>query len=159
MNLEQKNQLLKEPSSNYYCGSACLLSLSVLLGTIKDGMTDFDKAFPDFEKNVLSLCEKDGELFSLSGKKNLLSDEEWKEINDILYLYGEVIDDLGQLILLCQSSHKERFLPLLERHLSFLSSLAKDNLNVLSERKDVVESFYRMRNDVLLSMERKNTYE
>lgn len=159
MNLEQKNQLLKDLSSNYYCGSACLLSLSVLLGTIKDGMTDFDKAFPDFEKNVLSLCEKDGDLFFLSEKKDLLSDEEWKEINDILYLYGEVIDDLGQLILLCQSSHKERFLPLLERHLSFLSSLAKDNLNVLSERKDVVESFYRMRNDVLSSMERKNTYE
>ena len=159
MNLEQRNQLLKDSSSAYYCGSACLLSLYVLLSGIKDGMKDFDKAFPDFEKNILSLYEKDKDLFALSSKKDLLTDEEWKNINDILFLYGEVIDDLGGLILLCQTPHKERFLPLLERHLSFLSSLAKDNLNILSDRKDVVESFYRIRNDVLSSMERKTEHE
>lgn len=154
LNIDKKTEDLASLSSPYYCGSACFLSLLFIIKEVlSSSKKDMRKSFSDIEEVTLSLYENDCLLFALS-KKEELSEEELNVIEKTLSDYAILIEKTAQLISICKKAGKERYVRLLETKKKFIVALAYENINVFSERKDMKESFLRVRNDVFVASKR-----
>lgn len=160
LNLQEKNELLFQPSSPYYCGSSCLLSLYVIIQAIRDSSNkDLSKELVDLQGNILSLFDEDTALFDLSKKQDFLMEEEWKQVLDALDEYAMIISFLTQLEDVCFSTDKKRYLSHLHHAKLFLIELAKMNLSIFEVRDDKPYAFGRISNDVFAAIKKGNQYE
>ena len=116
------------------------------------------KEFSYLEELILSLYEEDNILFGLS-KKEELTDKELDDIETILSDYASLIDSLTQLVDVCISAKKERYVPLLNIKKGFIITLAFENIDVFSKRDDMKESFNRISNDVFNASKRNIAHE
>lgn len=158
MNFEKMNQLLKDPSSVYYCGSSCLLSLIVIFDSMeKTSNQEFKNKFSSFKENVILLFDEDTTLFDISKKKEMLSDEEWKKVMDILNLYNVVISSVIDIMSFCHSDNTENYLSLFRSDYLFLMSLAHDNIKLFSQRSDVPDDFEKLRSENFDLIENKTS--
>lgn len=158
-NLDKKIEELSSTSSPYYCGSACFLSLLFLVREIlSSSEKSMKKEFSYLEELILSLYEEDNILFGLS-KKEELTDKELDDIETILSDYASLIDSLTQLVDVCISAKKERYVPLLNIKKGFIITLAFENIDVFSKRDDMKESFNRISNDVFNASKRNIAHE
>ena len=158
-NLDKKIEELSSTSSPYYCGSACFLSLLFLVREIlSSSEKSMKKEFSYLEELILSLYEEDNILFGLSRKEEL-TDKELDDIETFFSDYASLIDSLTQLVDVCISAKKERYVPLLNIKKNFIITLAFENIDVFSKRDDMKESFSRVSNDVFIASKRNIAHE
>lgn len=160
LNLQEKNELLLSPTSPYYCGSSCLLSLYVVIQAIKDSSDkDFLIAFPNLQENILKLFDEDTTLFDLSKKQEELNELEWKKALDTFETYALIISDLTELEDYCLSANKKRYLSHIHHDKLFLIELARMNLSIFEDRQDKPYAFDRICHDVFSTIKKENRYE
>jgi hypothetical protein len=158
-NLDKKIEELSSTSSPYYCGSACFLSLLFLVREIlSSSEKSMKKEFSYLEELILSLYEEDNILFGLSRKEEL-TDKELDDIETFFSDYASLIDSLTQLVDVCISAKKERYVPLLNIKKNFIITLAFENIDVFSKRDDMKESFSRVSNDIFIASKRNIAHE
>lgn len=158
-NLNQKMKELSSPTSPYYCGSSCFLSLFIIVKEIlASSEKQLQKAFIDLENSLLSLYEEDNKLFMLSKEENLL-DDDWKQVESILSDYASIIEKLSTLSSICKTTNKERYATLLNHKIEFIISLAKDNISFFDLKEGKRESFQRVCNELYVASKRDINHE
>ncbi len=143
---------LNKVDSEYYAGSACLLSLVAILKHIENNILYFDEAFPDVYKIVDKLIDGDGKFFKLSLKKEKLTDEEWDEVKNISIDYLNLFDDLNKLKELFIESGMNRYLPFIENKFVLLANLAQNSIAEFFDKDDIPEDYLEIGNSVLLAI-------
>ena len=145
-------QGLYDVDSDYFAGSACFLSLVPILKCLEKDMLYFQEAFDGIYDLIDRLIEEDGRYFSLSLKKERLSEKEWKEVLSITQDYALFLDMLSEMLSVLPESGLERYVPLLKEKFLFLAHLAQGSLSSFYEMEEIPEEFFPIANACLAAI-------
>ena len=145
-------QGLSDVDSGYFAGSACFLSLIPVLKCLEKDMLYFNDAFEGIYDRIDDLIDEDGRYFTLSLKKEKLSEEEWKEVLHITQDYAIFLDMMNEMLAVLPESGLNRYVPLLKDKFLFLAHLAQGSLSSFYEMEDIPEEFFPMANACLAAI-------
>jgi|GEM_PF-1457952 len=139
--LETLYESLGDPCSSCFAGSAALVSLLILLSEASKTVEGFEDGFGGLRETAERLVEEDGELFQLSRKEKLDS-EDWSRLSDIVSDYAFFFEKVQSLISLLQETDRKKEGELLFSDYVFLSHTFQSSLSSFYEKEDVPEQFY-----------------
>ena len=143
---------LNKVNSDYYAGTACMLSLVAVLKNVENNVLYFNETFSDIFVTVDKLIEGDGLYFKLSLKKEKLTDDEWDKVKEISIDYLNLFDDMNRMKELFIESGMNHYLPFIENKFILLASLAQSSLSSFYDKDDIPEDFFEIANSVLLAI-------
>lgn len=158
MNENQIFNELREKDSPYYAGTACLLSLLPVINVMEKEIPYQADAYNDLKKNIQNLMRDDGIYYSMSLKKEPLSEQEWKKVLSITQEYEEVLSILNELMYLLKSINSQIYLSLIKEKFLILAKLCQLSLAQFYEMENQPEEFFQFANMALLAI-RGEDYE
>lgn len=151
--ITERLSLIQDPSSPYYCGSAIYLRLLPLIKRRKEEIKEKDSCYPEEEKSLLFLFDKDPIIFEESKKKDG-EKINWDRVTSFFQEQAVFFDEFRNRIesVPFQTRSEERN-SLLVSCFDTLAEEARENLSVFFDFEESTDEFKQAGVSVLREIE------